>query len=95
MTTVMELTAVVIWAFSAVLQVTPDTEEISADKVTTTVASGKAATIEITANELIINQSFLLCQGLKEWKKAVSVLLSSQYSYSGSESLTHGLFYSL
>ena len=77
MTTVMELTAVVIWAFSAVLQVTPETEEISADRVTTTVASGKAATMEITTKKFIIENG-------KEWQKAVSVcqyaLLSCQYS---------------
>ena len=42
MATVIELTAVVSAAFSAELQVTEDdTEEISADRVTTIVASGK------------------------------------------------------
>ena len=50
MATVIEFTAVISAAFSAVLQVTEDdTVEISADRVTTTVASGKEVTMEITA----------------------------------------------
>ena len=55
MATVIELTAVVIEAFSAVLQVTEDdTVEISSDRVTTTLASGKEVTMEITANKICI-----------------------------------------
>ena len=54
MAEVMEVTAVAMEAFSTVVQVTVDaTEEISADRVTITVASGKEATMEITASELI------------------------------------------
>ena len=57
MATVMELKAVVIEAFSVVLQVTEDdTLEISSDRVTTTLASGKEVTMDITANK------FFYCQ---------------------------------
>ena len=52
MASVMEVTAVAMEAFSVVVQVTvDDTQEISADRVTTTVASGKEVTIEITAKK--------------------------------------------
>ena len=55
MATVIELTAVVIEAFSSVLQVTEDdTVEISSDRVTTTLASGKEVTMEITVNKIFI-----------------------------------------
>ena len=54
MAEVMEVTAVAMEAFSSVVQVTvDDTEEISADRVAITVASGNEATMEITANEII------------------------------------------
>ena len=53
MAEVMEVTAVAMEACSSVVQVTvDDTEEISADRVTIAVASGKEATMEITASEL-------------------------------------------
>ena len=55
MVTVIELTAVVKEAFSTVVQVTvDDTKEISADRVTTTAASGKEVTMEITAKKTIL-----------------------------------------